>query len=300
MKPIGGHWEEEFGKFDEDGYLLRRSHLPMWSDIRSNHPDGHGTIDFIDQSMEESTGGKYEGEISQGVPHGYGEVTYLSGTKYKGMFWDGWYQGQGTIYFPDGRKVEGIFCYDHPYTVNYLDENGNTTKMIVEEELFKGEFKNHKPWNVPRYDGSPVRPQNLIGQYIKGEWIEGIPDGMGIKNIYDNDSRELRLIIGEFKNGKPWKCFQLFRFEDSKSRRFFIIEGKFENGDYEEGIQNEENTSVSFSDGFKYEGFYYKTKGLEYDEFDSYGKKTGLIVSRRLLEEKIENPIFDKCKGESE
>ena len=50
MKPIGGHWEEEFGKFDEDGYLVRRSHLSNWKHIRSNHPDGHGTIDYIDQS----------------------------------------------------------------------------------------------------------------------------------------------------------------------------------------------------------------------------------------------------------
>ena len=58
------------------------------------------TINYSDES-------KYVGEVSNGVPHGYGTYIYASGSKYIGEFKDGnpW---NGITYHPDGT-VKGTY-----------------------------------------------------------------------------------------------------------------------------------------------------------------------------------------------
>ena len=91
------------------------------------------------------------------------------------------------------------------------------------------------------------------------------------------------------------RCIGQFeQFNDSKSYTFDIIKGKFEKGNYVEGVQEKTCRTVSFPDGFKYLGFYYKNKGLVYDEFDSHGNKTAQTISKKILEDKIDNSIFEK------
>ena len=42
------------------------------------------------------------------------------------------------------------------------------------------------------------------------------------------------------------------------------------------------------------QGFITKNKGLVYDEFDSQGNKTVQTISKKILEDKIDNSIFEK------
>ena len=271
------------GESEERGWIFE-------GDWVNGIPEGLGTLD-LNHPVWGYGNMKYEGEISQGVPHGFGNCIYPAGIKYEGMWWDGYEHGDGTRLYPNGERIEGTWSVGEPFTVKRFDKKGNLVFMMIEDVPYEGEFKNDKPWNVNVYDG---RPLNLIGQFTNGNWNEGIPDGNGIQHFINSDNEEKGTIIGEFKGGQTYNGFKFLRVKDPKSYTVDIIKGKFVKGSYIDGIQEETFRTVSFSDGFKYLGFYYKNKGLVYDEIDSQGNKTDKTISKKILEDKIDNPIFEK------
>ena len=52
---------------------------------------------------------KYEGEILNGLPHGYGTLVYNTGITYVGEFQEGKYHGQGTLTIPNEGMYVGEF-----------------------------------------------------------------------------------------------------------------------------------------------------------------------------------------------
>lgn len=53
----------------------------------------------------EASGHRYEGDIVNGEPHGFGQLTLPDGTVYTGSFLSGEFHGEGELAFvgPDGR-----------------------------------------------------------------------------------------------------------------------------------------------------------------------------------------------------
>jgi len=94
------------------------------------------------------------------------------------MWWDGYEHGDGAISYPGGEKIEGTWSTGEPFTVKRFDKKENLVFMMIEDVPYEGDLKNDKPWNVNVYDG---RPLNLVGQFINGDWNEGIPYGNGIQ-----------------------------------------------------------------------------------------------------------------------
>ena len=84
--------------------------------------------DGDDEKIEtKDTGGKYVGEIKNGLPNGQGILTYYFyfWDKYVGEFKDGVRHGQGTEISPDGTKLVGEWKDGKEWNIEYFDMYGN-------------------------------------------------------------------------------------------------------------------------------------------------------------------------------
>ena len=82
---------------------------------------------------------KYEGEIKNGKPDGFGILTYIDlvscrpvcGKKYVGEFKDGMRNGQGTYTFSDGKKYVGEWKDGKRSNGTTYDNKGNMIAKFV-------------------------------------------------------------------------------------------------------------------------------------------------------------------------
>jgi hypothetical protein len=123
---------------------------------------------------------KYKGEIKNGKPEGFGNLTSSDGEKYVGEWKDGKKYGQGTNIYHHGFKYVG------EWKDNKKNGRGRLTKPNGLEEFgeFKngklhgegkvttpkgrkivGEFKDYKPWNVTVYD----KDGKTLGKMVDGK-----------------------------------------------------------------------------------------------------------------------------------
>ena len=81
-----------------------------------------------------SNGDVYIGEFEDGVPHGYGEMKYVSGKEYKGLFYKG-NKTKGKLIIESGVFVEGEWKNDVlSFGKIFYDPNS----------IYEGEISNNK------------------------------------------------------------------------------------------------------------------------------------------------------------
>ena len=68
---------------------------------------------------------KYEGEIKNGEPNGFGILTSPYGDKHVGGWKKGKEHGQGTQTLPDGSNYVGEFKDGNPWNGTLKDKDGN-------------------------------------------------------------------------------------------------------------------------------------------------------------------------------
>ena len=92
---------------------------------------------------DEKTQVKYEGDILNGVPDGFGSFTVPNGDKFVGEYKDGVKNGQGTYTWSDGRKYVG----------EWKDgvKNGQGTSTYTDGSKYVGELKDGEPWEGKKY-----------------------------------------------------------------------------------------------------------------------------------------------------
>ena len=106
---------------------------------------------------DKETHPKYEGEVSNGKPNGFGVLTYPYDEKsVVGEWKNGKYDGQVILTFPDGEKYEGEYK-DGKY-------QGQGTYTWNNGQKYEGEFKDGKKWNGTLYDNDGIN----ISKYING------------------------------------------------------------------------------------------------------------------------------------
>ncbi len=81
--------------------------------------------------------GKYEGDIVDGFPIGYGTLTLPDGSKYVGLFRNGNMDGQGTMTLWDGSKYIGEYRMGRPLNGTQYDKNGNIDYKMVNGKRIK-------------------------------------------------------------------------------------------------------------------------------------------------------------------
>ncbi|GLK91818.1 C13 family peptidase [Pseudomonas turukhanskensis] len=136
---------------------------------------GKGRIDYPNGSW-------YEGSFKDGQMEGQGELHHADGTHYVGSFAAGDFGGQGTLTYSEGSRYEGGFKAGLKDGVGKLQIKGGDT--------YQGEFKAdlyHGIGKLQRADGS-----SFEGSFSKGE-----PQGFGTTT--DENGNQLS---GTFKKGK--------------------------------------------------------------------------------------------------
>ncbi len=211
---------------------------------------GKGRIDYPNGSW-------YAGQFKDGMMQGHGELQHTDGTHYIGEFVAGDFDGQGKLTYSEGSSYEGGFKAG--------DKDGVGTLKIKGGDSYQGEFKNdlyHGIGKLQRADGS-----SFEGSFSKGE-----PQGFGTTT--DENGNQLS---GTFKNGKL-NGEGTYKGEDGDSYvghykdsnfdgkgRYQSAEGDIWLGQFSEGSLNGKG-QIKRADGSHYEGEFkywrYQGEGL--------------------------------------
>ena len=152
----GKEWNTEQRKPDGTliGILKKGKWILKWGDLYFRADDGDwGWFVDGDENIDE----KYEGEIKNGKPNGYGSSTFPNGTKYVGKFQRGKKHGHGTLTMPDGSVYVGQYKDGEP--------NGHGVLTYADGEKYVGEYNDGKTWNGILYNTLG----HIVGKYVNGE-----------------------------------------------------------------------------------------------------------------------------------
>jgi hypothetical protein len=126
-------------------------------------------------------GGKYVGEVKNGIMEGYGTMTYSKNEEYIGEWKDDKRHGQGTMLVIGGWKYVGEWKND--------SFDGKGTYTFSKGGEYVGEFKNNN------FNGQGIMSYQ-DGRKYAGEWKDDKWDGQGSLTYSDG-----RKYVGEFKDG---------------------------------------------------------------------------------------------------
>ena len=104
-------------------------------------------------------GGKYSGDLTNGISKGQGTWTSQDGDKYTGEFKDDLFNGQGTYTWANGDKYTGEF------KVGYF--NGQGIKTFANGDRYAGQFK------ADKFNGQGTLVLSN-GSIIAGLWKDGV------------------------------------------------------------------------------------------------------------------------------
>ena len=128
-------------------------------------------------------GGRYVGQVVNGLPEGKG-IEYLNnGDRYEGDFRNGKHEGKGIYYHNNGGRYEGDFRNGK--------KEGKGIADYPNGDRYEGDFRNGKP------EGKGIYYFNNGNRY-EGDWKNGKMEGKGI--YYKNNGDRA---MGDFYNGKP-------------------------------------------------------------------------------------------------
>jgi len=165
-------------------------------------------------------GGRYRGEVVNGLLQGQGRVDYPNGSWYSGHFQDGQWNGEGEWHASNGDVYKGGFRN------GLYDGQGS---QVTSNGSYVGEFK------LGRRDGEGTLKEK--GMTYRGEFKAGQYEGLGRLELEDGSQYQ-----GQFAHGKPNGEGQR---SDSSGNQF---SGKFVNG------QLEGNGTFNSADGDQYVG----------------------------------------------
>lgn len=124
----------------------------------------------------------YFGSTKNGLPHGFGTMTFNDGDIYEGEWIEGRFEGEGIIKFAGGDRYEGQLL-DWVF-------NGNGTYYYLDGDLYYGEWSK----GVQKGFGTYLW---IEGDSYVGEWEGGMFHGNGIYTFEDGES-----LNGLWKNGE--------------------------------------------------------------------------------------------------
>ena len=128
---------------------------------------GETAVTYDAGSWRGSSAGQYTGMLLQGVPCGYGTLSYEYGGSYRGTFQSGFPAGKGTYTYHSGVKQSGSWLWEADHVDSlYPSREGSTT-------YYTGMICGGQPCGF----GS-LQLENCGTFY--GEFADGIVDGYGI------------------------------------------------------------------------------------------------------------------------
>ncbi len=198
-------------------------------------------------------GDRYEGEMVDGLMHGWGIYATQNGGRYDGQFVDGMREGRGTVVYANGDKYVGEFHADmksgrgtihYTNSDRYVGEFGNDmrfgkgTLLYASGNKYAGDFKNDV-----RHGNGILRFSN--GDIYRGQFTEDLRTGRGTYVFTDGSS-----YTGDFVNGR----------RHGQGRYVYASGDEFE-GRFEQGSREGEGTLI-MANGKRIKGFWQGDKML--------------------------------------
>ena len=167
-------------------------------------------------------GGKYVGEVKNGMMEGHGIMTYSKDEEYIGEWKDDKRDGKGTMSVLGGWQYDGEWKDD--------SFNGNGTYTFSKGGQYVGEFKNNN------FNGQGTMSYSDGTKYV-GEWKEDKRNGQGTMTYSDGGK-----YIGEWKDDK----------RNGQGTMTYSDGGKYV-GVWNNDVRSGKGTMI-YSDGGKYVG----------------------------------------------
>lgn len=211
-------------------------------------------------------GGRYRGEIVDGLLQGSGRIDYPNGSYYLGQFEDGQWHGLGTWHSATGDRYEGEFrhglfdglgrfsyaeggVYEGEFRSGRMHGHGRFSQG---GNVYEGEFRN----NLYHGQGSL---EYADGYSHRGQFSQGQPEGPGIRSDADGQ------LSGQFHGGSlngegRYVSSQGDRYDGAFENDRFHGQGRYEdaegnvwNGNFAADELNGSGTHVA-RDGSRYAG----------------------------------------------
>ncbi|AYC34438.1 peptidase C13 [Pseudomonas cavernae] len=149
-------------------------------------------------------GGRYRGELVDGLLQGQGRLDYANGSWYAGQFKDGQLEGPGQWRGPNGERYLGDFhlgLFDGQGKLSYRDgttyEGGfKLAQMHGEGTLSQGGLRYHGEFKRDQYNGLG-KLELADGSSFQGQFSDGQPNGAGVR--LDSDGGQFS---GTFSQGR--------------------------------------------------------------------------------------------------
>ncbi|TRZ04497.1 hypothetical protein DNTS_027560, partial [Danionella cerebrum] len=231
---------------DEDGAENKDRHQKelqnVQGEFKMNVPMGTGTYTWLD-------GSTYEGEVKQGLRHGFGTHKCAKTLAvYRGQWYLGKRQGKGLMHY----NQEGTTWYEGEWLNNCREGWGK--HHYPSGNVYEGEWRN----NIRHGEGT-MRWIDLDEQY-SGQWVNGVQEGRGTHtwlrkrapcSLYPRMNEYIGEVFQRMRHGRG---------------DFFYASGAVYSGEWNHDRKHGQGRYV-FEDGRVYEGEFIKDSIAEFPAF---------------------------------
>ncbi|HKS13437.1 MAG TPA: C13 family peptidase [Pseudomonas sp.] len=211
-------------------------------------------------------GGRYRGEVVDGLLQGEGRIDYPNGSWYAGAFHDGQWHGQGEWHGSNGEVyrgqfVEGLFqgvgtlstlASHYSGTFRHGRRDGEGT-LKEHESVYRGQFKEDQ------YDGAG-QLDLADGSRYQGLFSKGKPNGAGVRSDASGNQFSGRFVDGLLQGAGTFNSVEgeqyIGEFKDNRLEgrgRYENAEGDVWIGEFKDGSLMGEGELLG-SDGSHYKG----------------------------------------------
>jgi len=211
-------------------------------------------------------GGRYRGEVVNGLLQGQGRIDYPSGSWYAGQFDKGQWQGDGEWHGSNGEVYKGQFqqglfhgqgtltLHDSSYTGAFKQGRRDGEGTLKEAGMtYRGEFKDDQ------YSGLGHLELEDGSQY-QGEFAHGKPNGEGQRSDANGNLFTGHFVDGQLEGVGTFNSADGDQYVGGFKRNQLNGKGRYENadgdvwiGDFKEGVLNGKGQLIGV-DGSHYRG----------------------------------------------
>lgn len=211
-------------------------------------------------------GGRYRGEVVDGLLQGEGRIDYPNGSWYAGTFKDGQWHGQGEWHGSNGEEYRGLFAQGlfeglgdlttpgshYAGTFKHGRRDGEGT-LKQHDQTYRGQFKDDL------YDGAGELTL-ADGSRYQGLFAKGKPNGAGVRSDASGNRFSGHFIDGQLEGAGTYDSVDGEQYIGEFKGNRLEGRGRYENtdgdvwiGDFKDGSLSGQGELLG-SDGSRYKG----------------------------------------------
>lgn len=211
-------------------------------------------------------GGRYRGEVINGLLQGQGRIDYPNGSYYQGGFHNGQWQGDGEWHGSNGEVYRGQFAqglFDglgelttpgshYSGTFKHGRRDGEGT-LKQNDQVYRGQFKDDQ------YEGAGEL-QMADGSRYQGLFTKGQPNGAGVRSDASGNQFSGRFVNGQLQGSGTYDSTEgeqyIGDFKDNRLEgrgRYENADGDVWIGEFKDGALRGEGELLG-ADGSRYKG----------------------------------------------